>query len=113
MTCKPGDLVLIPYTYSDLSASRKRPVLALTSPDRHGDFIALAVTSIPQGRQAIRLDRATLTQDSVPKTSWIRLDKVFTLSERIIVKKFGQVKADILRDALDGLCRIVGFLPHE
>lgn len=45
MTCRPGDLVLIPFPYSDLNAAKKRPVLVLTAPDRHGDFIALAVTS--------------------------------------------------------------------
>jgi mRNA interferase MazF len=39
MTCRPGDLVLIPFPYSDLEAAKKRPVLALTTPDRHGDFI--------------------------------------------------------------------------
>ena len=39
MTCNPGHLVLIPLPYADLSATKKRPVLALTAPDRHGDFI--------------------------------------------------------------------------
>ena len=51
MTCEPGDLVVIPYPYSDLSASKKRPVLVVTAPDRHGDFIALAVTSVEQTNQ--------------------------------------------------------------
>ncbi len=48
MTSSPGDLVFIPFPYSDLRAVKKRPVLALTVPDRHGDFIGLAVTSVPQ-----------------------------------------------------------------
>ncbi len=42
--CNPHDLVLIPFPYADLGSSKKRPVLVLTNPDRHGDFIALAVT---------------------------------------------------------------------
>jgi hypothetical protein len=40
MTCKPGDLALIPFPYSDPTAYKKRPVLVLTGPDRHDDFIA-------------------------------------------------------------------------
>jgi len=28
-----GDLLLVPFTFSDLSASKRRPVLALTGPD--------------------------------------------------------------------------------
>ena len=40
-----GELVLIPYPFTNLSAQKKRPVLVLTTPDKLGDFIALPVTS--------------------------------------------------------------------
>jgi mRNA interferase MazF len=43
-----GDLVLIPFPFSDLSPAKRRPVLLLTRPDAYGDFVALAVTSPPQ-----------------------------------------------------------------
>jgi len=43
-----GDLLLVPFPFSDLSAAKRRPVLALTTPDAYGDFIALPVTSRPQ-----------------------------------------------------------------
>ena len=46
MICKPGDLVGIPFPYSDLTTKKRRPVLVLTAPDRHGDFMGLAVTSV-------------------------------------------------------------------
>ncbi len=46
MTCKPGDLVGIPFPYSDLTTKKRRPVLVVTAPDRHGDFMGLAVTSV-------------------------------------------------------------------
>ena len=45
MTCRPGDLVFIPFPYSDLSSSKKRPVLVLATPDKRGDFIVLAGAS--------------------------------------------------------------------
>ena len=48
-----GDLVLISFPFSDLSAAKKRAVLMLTRPDAYGDFIALAVTSRPQTEHGI------------------------------------------------------------
>jgi mRNA interferase MazF len=38
-----GDLLLIPYPFTDVSASERRPVLALTAADAQGDFIALPI----------------------------------------------------------------------
>jgi mRNA interferase MazF len=45
-----GDLLVVPYPFTDLSAAKRRPVLALTGPDAYGDFIALPVTSRPHTR---------------------------------------------------------------
>ena len=48
-----GDLLLVPFPFTDLSATKRRPVVALTSPDSYGDFIALPVTSRPQAENGI------------------------------------------------------------
>ena len=40
-----GSLVVLPFPFSDLRATKRRPVLLLTAPDGYGDFLAMAVTS--------------------------------------------------------------------
>ncbi len=109
MTCSAYDLVLIPFPYADLSSSKKRPVLVLTSPDHHGDFIALAVTTVPQVEPAISLTSLDIVVGTLPKPSWIRVDKVFTLSDQNIVKHIGKIKTECVQKVLKSLCRIVGF----
>ena len=52
-----GDLLLVPFPFSDLSATKRRPVLALTALDEYGDFIALPVTSRPQAERGVPLSR--------------------------------------------------------
>ena len=109
MTCSAYDLVLIPFPYADLSSSKKRPVLVLTTPDRHGDFIALAVTTVPQEEPAIPLTAMDIVDGTLPKPSWIRVDKVFTLSDQNIVKHIGKIKTARMEKVLKSLCSIVGY----
>ena len=109
MACKPGDLVLIPFPFSDLQATKKRPVMVLTPPDRHADFIGLAITTVEQQHHALQVGAANLLDGALPKPSWIRLDKVFTLSESSIVKTFGTLSPQTVHSVLQGLCAVVGY----
>jgi hypothetical protein len=83
MTCDPGDLVLLAYPYADLSTTKKRPVLVLSRPDAHGDFIGLAVTSVPQPEPHLAIAADGLSDGELPKPSWIRVDKVFHCPTRL------------------------------
>ncbi|MBI4001496.1 MAG: type II toxin-antitoxin system PemK/MazF family toxin [Nitrospira defluvii] len=109
MACKPGDLVLIPFPFSDLQSTKKRPVMVLTPPDRHTNFIGLAITSVEQQNHALQIEPANLVQGALPKPCWIRCDKVFTLSESSIVKTFGAVSPQTLQRVSQGLCSVVGY----
>jgi mRNA interferase MazF len=104
MTCKPGDLVGIPFPYSDLTTRKKRPVLVLNHPDRHGDFTGLAVTSVSTAENAFRIDDTSLAEGHLPKPSWVRCDKIFTLSEASIVRNFGSLHPNALRQIIQLLC---------
>jgi len=100
-----GDLVLISFPFSNLSAAKKRPVLMLTRPDAYGDFIALAVTSRPQADHGIALDSVDLVQGRLPLASWIRTDRVVTLNASLVVKEFGRVSESVITAAALRICR--------
>lgn len=102
-----GDLLLIPFPFSDLSATKKRPVLVLTRPDAYGDFIALAVTSRPQTDHGIALAATDLVQGSLPLASWIRTDRAVTLNASLVVKGFGRASETVITAALARLCAYV------
>lgn len=89
MSCKPGDIVGIPFPFSDLKTKKRRPVLVLTPPDRYGDFICIAVTSVPAVECAVELDENSMRSGILPRKSWARYDKIFTLSQSAIVRRFG------------------------
>ena len=104
----PGDIVLIPFPFSDLSSSKRRPVLVITKPDRHGDFVSLAITSVFQPGAGISIHASDLDEGSLPKPSWVRTEKVFTLSQDIVVRRFGSLGEEAWNRVMGALCTGIG-----
>lgn len=105
---EPGALVLVPYPFSDLTSTKRRPVLALTAPDPLGDFIGCPVTS-REGRSETRpLLPEDFIEGTLPLASWVRTDKVLTLHMGLVIKQFGRV-SDRVRGAIAReVCRFIG-----
>jgi len=104
-----GDLLLVPFPFTDLSASKRRPVLALTGPDSYGDFIALPVTSRPQAEHGLPLVEADLIGGKLPAPSWIRTDRIVTLNASLVVKTVGRVSDTIVAAAVERFCAHIGY----
>lgn len=104
-----GSLVLIPFPFSDLATTKKRPVLVLHSNEVHQEIICLAVTTKSYHDNAVRLDADGMGTGTIPKASWIRTDKVFTLSQSIVLKQLGIVKPEVLLKTIESLCGVVGM----
>jgi mRNA interferase MazF len=104
-----GELLLVPFPFSDLSATKRRPVLALTAPDGYGDFIALPVTSRPRIADAVSLRSTDLVRGELPALSWIRTDRVITLSATLVIKSVGRVADDVVDRAVKEFCARIGY----
>ena len=105
MTCRPGDLVLVPVSYTDLSSIKQRPVLVLTLPDGRGDFVGLPVTSRPQGETGLLIEPTALISGDLSRRSWIRTDHPVSLNSRLVLRIIAQVAEPLRVDAINHLCR--------
>jgi mRNA interferase MazF len=103
-----GDLLLVPFPFTDLSATKRRPVLALTAPDSYGDFIALPVTSRPQTEHGLAITAADLASGVLPAASWIRTNRIVTLNVSLVVKTVGRVSERIVTAAAAQVCAYIG-----
>jgi mRNA interferase MazF len=108
MTGKPGDLVAIPFPYTDLKAQKRRPVVMLSMADTHGNFIAVAVTSVPTHELAVAVTNGDLSEGELPKPSWVRCNKLFTLSVGFVVKRYGTLEPEKLKEILAALRSYLG-----
>ena len=101
--------------WADLTPTRgheqagQRPVLVLSHNvfnDRSGTVIAVALTSQPQ-RAAFPLT-LELTTPRLPKSSWVKISQIRTLSVERIGKRLGKVSPEELDQVLEGLNEIIG-----
>jgi mRNA-degrading endonuclease toxin of MazEF toxin-antitoxin module len=90
-----GEIVLVPVPFTDLSSTRRRPVIVMSNDAYHQggeDMIVVAMTSNPkQSAYSFVITSADLTAGNLNHPGTVRADKVFTLSRSIVVKTFGKV----------------------
>ena len=89
-----GDVVVVPFPFSDLSSVKKRPALVLFV--LSGDDIVLCqVTSKDKGdKLAIELGIDDFLEGGLARASYIRPGRIFTVEKSIIQYKAGSIKKE-------------------
>ena len=92
---KQGDILLIPIPFTDLSSQKRRPVIVISNDQynrKTDDIIVVAMTSNPQVTDySLSITSSDLIEGALNRPGKIRVDKIYTLSQAIVVKTFGQV----------------------
>jgi len=95
---KQRDMVLIPIPFSDLKSKKRRPVIVISNSAYNAkaeDIVAVAVTSkIEEKDYATLITPNDMEEGNLPKDSMVRADKIYSLSQLIVVKRFGKVKGE-------------------
>lgn len=92
---KQGEIVLIPVPFTDLSSTKRRPVIIISNDDYHQttvDMVVVAMTSNPTiSSYSFTITTSDLTQGNLNRPGTVRVDKIYTLAQSLIVRTFGQV----------------------
>jgi mRNA interferase MazF len=86
-----GDIVVIPFPFSDLSGSKHRPAFVVT--DMPGpDIILCQITSKAKSDPyAVSISSTDFVSGSLPLASFVRPNKLFTADKNIILSIAGHV----------------------
>ena len=92
---KQREIVLVPFPYSDLSASKRRPALVISNNNynnRFSDIIVCVITSnLFTDNFSIALSNDYLESGMLPETSVIKCHKLFTIEQSKIIKRFSKI----------------------
>ena len=107
VTPAAGSVVLVPFPFSDLSQSKRRPAVVLAGAER-GDWILCQVTSKPYAdARAVELTDHDFAQGGLRITSYARPAKLFTAHESLFVSEAGVLSAGSLRKITDQVVSVI------
>lgn len=84
-----GHVVVIPFPFSDLSNSKRRPALVLAVLPFNDLLLCQISSKFHLDRQAILLEATDFSSGSLPTQSYVRCGKLFAASEHIIERTAG------------------------
>jgi len=101
-----GDVVVLPFPFSDLSKSKKRPALVVS--DLIGDDLILCqITSESRvDDYSIVLENEDFNEGSLNLTSMIRPNRLFTADKSIILYKVGSLKENKIKEVENEIIKI-------
>lgn len=92
---KQREIVLLPFPYSDLSFTKKRPALIVSNNnynERFNDVVVYVITSnLFKDDFSIEIENADLDYGILPEESVVKIHKLFTIDKSKIIKKFSIV----------------------
>jgi len=92
---KQGDIVVVPFPFTNLSAIKQRPVLVLSKNsdiEKYDDVITCGLTSnLKDSAHSVLINNNNLVEGEIPVKSRVKVDKLFTLDKEIIKKKVARL----------------------
>jgi mRNA interferase MazF len=99
-TLAVGQVVLVPFPFSDLSQAKMRPAVVRADAGR-GDWILCQVTSNPYGdARVITLRAKEFKSGSLRITSYARPGKLFTANENLIAERVRVLKNKAMNELI-------------
>ena len=108
---KQREIVLLPFPYSDLTTTKKRPVLIISNNYYNEHFEDVVVCVITSNRYqdtfSVNLSNDDLELGILPEKSLIKTHKLFTVNKSKIIKKFSVIKEELFKKVENQICNLL------
>ena len=102
-----GDVVVVVFPFSDLTETKKRPALVIAEASS-SEFILCQITSqATKDARALLLKSSDFQSGSLKQDSYIRPNRLFTASDKIILYKAAHLKPAKINAVVDGIIQII------
>jgi mRNA interferase MazF len=104
-----GDVVVVPFPFSDLTKAKRRPALVIAELEGD-DLILCQITSQSiRDRYAVLIDENDFETGTLRRRSNVRPNRIFTADRHIILYRVGHLNSEKINQIIE---RIVSILRH-
>lgn len=102
-----GDVVVVPFPFSDLAASKRRPALILAELDGDDCILCQITSQQVRDRYAIELDEVDFGSGSLKQRSNVRPNRLFTADSHIFLYRAGRLNSVKVQEVIDKVVEIL------
>ena len=102
-----GDIIVLSFPFTDLSATKKRPALVLRKLAGLDYLLCQITTNSFAHSEEISLNPKDFIQGRLKKDSFIRFTKLFTAEESIIHYRAGKVSHQKIQEVVNSIHKFI------
>jgi mRNA interferase MazF len=102
-----GDLVVVPFPFSDLSATKRRPALVIATLQGDDVILCQITSQATRDSSAISLTASDFSVGSLRVASHIRPNRLFTADSQLILYRVGAVTNAKLSEVVSTIIQII------
>jgi len=108
---KQKEIVLVPFPFSDLSSSKRRPVLIISNNSyntKFPDILVFVITSnLFQDDYSVVLNDSDLEIGILPEKSIVKCHKLFTIEQTQVLKRFSVISEGKLQEVRNKIAELI------
>ena len=102
-----GHVPVVPFLFSDLSDSKKRPVPVVATPGGDDIILCRITGKNRHDRYSVELTDQNFIEGGLKTDSYIRPDRIFTADKSLILYRTGSLKPEKRREVEDMPVQII------
>ncbi len=102
-----GDVVVAPFPFSDLSATKRRPALVIGTLTGDDVMRCQIPSQAINDSYAVPLTNSDFAQGKLPRPSHIRPNRIFTADSNIVLYRAGRLRRKKLQEVIAKIVEIV------
>ena len=107
-----GDIVVLPFPFSDLSEAKRRPALVVATLTRNDLMLCMITSQSADDRYTTAITDDDFIAGGLSRDSFIKANRVFIANEKIIAYKAGTLTKTTVEKVISKLIAILRTWPQ-